>query len=167
MSQRLTRQVPGVAFGFTQPIEMRVDELVAGVKADVAVLLYGDDMDLLGQKGKEIERVLRTIPGAVDVKADYQANIPTLTITAQPEQLARYGIEAVDVMDTVSSIGGHAGRTDLRRTSPLSTDGSPARNLASKTRSCWSEFRSSRSMVSRSRWESLLGNPSRGIAAGH
>jgi cobalt-zinc-cadmium resistance protein CzcA len=108
MSQQLTSQVPGVAFGFTQPIEMRVDELVAGVKADVAVLLYGDDMELLGQKGKEIERVLRTIPGAADVKADYQANIPTLTIAAQPDQLARFGIEAVDVMDTVSSIGGHA-----------------------------------------------------------
>ena len=80
--------MPGVAFGFTQPIEMRVDELVAGVKADVAVLLYGDDMEMLGRKGKEIERVLRTIPGAVDVKADYQANIPTLTIAARPDQLA-------------------------------------------------------------------------------
>ncbi len=108
MSQQLTSQVPGVAFGFTQPIEMRVDELVAGVKADVAVLLYGDDMDMLGQTGKEIERVLREIPGAADVKADYQANIPTLTIAARPDQLARHGIEAIDVMDTVSSIGGHA-----------------------------------------------------------
>ena len=45
-------------FGFTQPIEMRVDELVAGVKADVAVLIYGDDLDMLARKGKEIERVL-------------------------------------------------------------------------------------------------------------
>ena len=52
-----------MAFGFTQPIEMRVDELVAGVKADVAVLLYGDDMDVLGQKGKEIERVLQSVAG--------------------------------------------------------------------------------------------------------
>ena len=107
ISQRLTREVPGVAFGFTQPIEMRVDELVAGVKADVAVLLYGDDMRQLADTSKEIERVLRTIPGAVDVKADYQANIPTLTIRARPEQLARYGITARELMDVVSSIGGH------------------------------------------------------------
>ena len=59
MSEELNANVPGVAFGFTQPIEMRVDELVAGVKADVAVLLYGDDLEMLGSKGKEIEAVLR------------------------------------------------------------------------------------------------------------
>jgi cobalt-zinc-cadmium resistance protein CzcA len=108
MSAKLTSQVPGVAFGFTQPIEMRVDELVAGVKADVAVLLYGDDMELLGQKGKEIERVLREVPGAVDVKADYQANIPTLTISSQPDKLATYGVGANELMETVASIGGRS-----------------------------------------------------------
>ncbi|HVV99720.1 MAG TPA: CusA/CzcA family heavy metal efflux RND transporter, partial [Planctomycetaceae bacterium] len=75
LSAALKSQVPGVVFGFTQPIEMRVDELVAGVKADVAALLYGDDLDTLQRKGKEIERVLKSIPGAVDVKADYQANL--------------------------------------------------------------------------------------------
>lgn len=106
MSDKLTNQVPGVAFGFTQPIEMRVDELVAGVKADVAVLLYGDDIQVLGEKGKEIERLLKTIRGAVDVKADYQANIPTLTISAKPDQLARYGVSAAELMETVASIGG-------------------------------------------------------------
>jgi cobalt-zinc-cadmium resistance protein CzcA len=102
----LNRQVAGVAFGFSQPIEMRVDELVAGVKADVAVLLYGDDMQQLGEKGKEIERVLRGIRGAVDVKADYQANVETLTVRARPEQLARYGIEAQTLLDTVEAAGG-------------------------------------------------------------
>ena len=107
ISARLNDEVPGVAFGFTQPIEMRVDELVAGVKADVAVLLYGDDMATLASTSKEIERVLRTITGAVDVKADYQANIPTLTIRADSEQLARYGITARELMDVVSSVGGH------------------------------------------------------------
>ena len=107
MSTMLTSNVPGVAFGFTQPIEMRVDELVAGVKADVAVLLYGDDMNLLGQKGKEIEAVLRTIPGAVDVKADFQANLETLTVETKPEALAQYGVDAQTVLDVVASLGGH------------------------------------------------------------
>ncbi len=107
MEPALTEQVPGVAFGFTQPIEMRVDELVAGVKADVAVLLYGDDMETLGRKGKDIESVLRGIRGAVDVKADYQANIPTLTIRARQDQLARFGVDAAQVMDAVASIGGY------------------------------------------------------------
>jgi cobalt-zinc-cadmium resistance protein CzcA len=96
-----------VAFGFTQPIEMRVDELVAGVKADVAVLLYGDDLQVLGAKSKDIERVLRSIPGAVDVKADYQANLSTVTILPRRDALARYGVDAQKVMDVVASIGGH------------------------------------------------------------
>ena len=90
MSEKLNRQVPGATFAFSQPIQMRVDELVAGVKANVAVLLYGDDLKILAEKSKEIERVLREIPGAVDVKADYQANTPTLTIRTRPEQLARF-----------------------------------------------------------------------------
>jgi cobalt-zinc-cadmium resistance protein CzcA len=107
MSAVLKDHVPGVAFAFTQPIEMRVDELVAGVKADVAVLLYGDDLEVLGSKGKEIEAVLRPIPGAVDVKADYQANLSTLTIETRPEQLARYGIDAQTVLNVVSSLGGY------------------------------------------------------------
>ncbi len=107
MSEELIANVPGVAFGFTQPIEMRVDELVAGVKADVAVLLYGDDLEVLASKGKEIEATLRAIPGAVDVKADYQANLSTLTIQTKPAALAQYGIDAQAVLDVVSSLGGH------------------------------------------------------------
>jgi cobalt-zinc-cadmium resistance protein CzcA len=108
MNEVLTTNVPGVAFGFTQPIEMRVDELVAGVKADVAVLLYGDDLQILNRKSKEIESVLRSIPGAVDVKADYQANLPTIRIEPIPAQMARYGVDAQQVMDVVSSMGGHS-----------------------------------------------------------
>ncbi|MEZ6061769.1 MAG: CusA/CzcA family heavy metal efflux RND transporter [Planctomycetaceae bacterium] len=107
MSELLNSRVPGVAFGFTQPIEMRVDELVAGVKADVAVLLYGDDLAMLADKSKQVERVLRDIPGAVDVKADYQANLTTLTILPDRQALARYGLEAQKVMDVVASLGGY------------------------------------------------------------
>lgn len=107
MSAVLNENVPGVVFGFTQPIEMRVDELVAGVKADVAVLLYGEELEILNQKAGEIEQVLRKIPGSADVKADYQANLTTLHIEPRPEQLAKYGIDASRVMDVVSSLGGH------------------------------------------------------------
>jgi cobalt-zinc-cadmium resistance protein CzcA len=106
MSEALHSQVVGVAFGFTQPIEMRVDELVAGVKADVAVLLFGDDLQVLSEKGKEIERVLRGIPGAADVKADYQANVETLSIVPRRAQLARYGIDAQELLDAVAAAGG-------------------------------------------------------------
>ena len=106
MSAALTAAVPGANFGFSQPIEMRVDELVAGVKADVAVLIYGDDLDTLGTLGKRIEGVLRDIPGAADVRADWQANVPTLRIDSRQDQLARHGIDGIDVMQTVSAMGG-------------------------------------------------------------
>lgn len=103
----LYKHVHRSVFAITQPIEMRVDELVAGVKADVAVLLYGDDMSILGEKAKAIERVLKTVPGAADVKADYQANLKTRTIVPDRDALARYGIDADQVLNVVSAIGGH------------------------------------------------------------
>ena len=106
LDEKLTSQVPGVAFGFTQPIEMRVDELVAGVKADVAVLLYGRDLDVLSQLAKQIERTLKTIPGSADVKADYQANLATVRIEPKRDVLARYGLNAEDVLDVVETLGG-------------------------------------------------------------
>ncbi|MSR57830.1 MAG: efflux RND transporter permease subunit [Planctomycetaceae bacterium] len=106
MSKLLNENVAGAMFGFSQPIEMRVNELVAGVKADVAVLLYGDDLPTLAQKSKEIERVLRTIRGAEDVKANYQDNLSTLGVYVRPDRLARYGINARKVMDAVASMGG-------------------------------------------------------------
>jgi len=117
----LNDNVPGALFAFTQPIEMRVDELVAGVKANVAVLIYaphgslqgsGDashlkELETLGKLGKKIEKVLNGIDGAVDVKASQQANLPTVRIQVKPEALARYGIDADQVMQTVATMGGH------------------------------------------------------------
>jgi cobalt-zinc-cadmium resistance protein CzcA len=76
------------------------------VKADVAVLVYGDDLDRLGNIGKKIEDVLRDIPGAADVRADWQANVPTLRVDARQDQLARHGIDGIEVMRTVSAMGG-------------------------------------------------------------
>lgn len=111
IDDQLRQKVPGATFGFTQPIEMRVDELVAGVKADVAVLLYGDELPVLQKTAKRIEDLLGEIPGAADVKADYQSDLATLTIQPKPEALARYGIDAKQVMDVVTAIGGkHVGR---------------------------------------------------------
>ena len=110
MSADLNANVPGTVFGFTQPIEMRVDELVAGVKADVAVLIYGDDLKTLAHKSKQIESVLRKIDGAVDVKADIQSNLSTLTIVPRQEKLAEYGMDAASVLDVVTALGGrHVG----------------------------------------------------------
>ncbi len=106
MDAALQKVAPEATFGFSQPIEMRVDELVAGVKADVAVLIYGDDLEALAALGKQIEGILDRIPGAADVRADWQANIPTLVVEARPDQLARHGIDAADVIRTVEALGG-------------------------------------------------------------
>ncbi len=106
MSRALSKAAPGANFGFSQPIEMRVDELVAGVKSDVAVLVYGDDLGKLGGLGKEIEGLLHDIPGAADVRADWQADVPTLRVDARQDQLARHGIDGIEVMRTVSAMGG-------------------------------------------------------------
>jgi heavy metal efflux system protein len=106
MANRLKAKFAGVAFKETQPIEMRVNELVEGVKADVAVFIYGDDLTVINQKGKEIEAVLREIRGSADVQSSFQANLSTLRIEPNREALARYGIDAARVMDVVSALGG-------------------------------------------------------------
>lgn len=107
----LYARITGAKFGVSMPIKMRVDELVAGVKADVAVLIYGDDLDQLARKGKEIERVLGEIEGAADVKANIQGNLSTLSVYVKPERLARHGINSKQVMDAVATFGGrHCGQ---------------------------------------------------------
>lgn len=106
MDQALSENVPGVKFGFSQPIEMRVNELVAGVKSDVAVLIYGSDLDVLRQKAAEVEHILSRVPGAQDIKTPTSGRLPMLRISVRRDQLARYGIKAADVLDAVSALGG-------------------------------------------------------------
>jgi cobalt-zinc-cadmium resistance protein CzcA len=106
MDKLLTEHVPGVKFGFSQPIEMRVNELVAGVKSDVAVLIYGPDLKELRKLSLEVERVLSTIDGARDIKNPTAGSLPMLRIDVRRDQLARYGIKASDVLDAVASLGG-------------------------------------------------------------
>jgi heavy metal efflux system protein len=102
----LTENVPGVRFGFSQPIEMRVNELVAGVKSDVAALLYGSDLEGLRTKALEIEHVISQIRGAKDVRTPAAGRLPMLRVTVKRDQLARYGIKAADVLDAVAALGG-------------------------------------------------------------
>jgi cobalt-zinc-cadmium resistance protein CzcA len=106
MDKALSENVPGVKFGFSQPIEMRVNELVAGVKSDVAALISGPDLDVLRRKASEVERVLVKIPGAQDVKSPSEGRLPMLRVAVRREQLARNGIKASDVLDAVAALGG-------------------------------------------------------------
>lgn len=106
MGKELSENVPGVKFGFSQPIEMRVNELVAGVKSDVAALISGSDLDVLRQKASEVEKILAKIPGAQDLKSPSAGRLPMLRVTVRRDQLARYGVKAADVLDAVSALGG-------------------------------------------------------------
>lgn len=105
MAKRLEAEVPDVAsFGFMQPIEMRVNELIAGTRGDVAVKLYGDDLTVLVEKGEEIERVLASVHGAVETKAETTTGLPQLQVKADRAAIARYGLNVEDVNDLVESI---------------------------------------------------------------
>jgi cobalt-zinc-cadmium resistance protein CzcA len=105
MSKKLEAEVPEAAsFGFMQPIEMRVNELIAGTRGDVAVKLFGDDLEILAKKGEEIERVLASVPGAVETKAETTTGLPQLQVKANRAAIARYGLNVEDVNDLVESI---------------------------------------------------------------
>lgn len=108
MEHALNKEVPGSGFSFTQPIEMRFNELIAGVKSDVAVKMFGDDLDRLRIEGQEIERILARIPGAADVKLEQTAGLPFVRVIVDRERAARYGIPVRRVLDTVEAL--RAGR---------------------------------------------------------
>jgi len=105
-NQALTEKVPGNVFSYSQPIELRMQELIAGVRSDVAVTLFGNDLDVLRQKAEEIVRVVAQVKGAADVKAEQTGGLPYLRVEIRRDQIARYGINARDVLDAVEAIGG-------------------------------------------------------------
>ncbi len=105
--QAAVATAPGNNYEFTQPIEMRFNELLSGVRADVAVKVYGDDMDRLVELGKAIERVVAGVDGAQDVSSEQATGLPVLQITPDRAALARLGLNVRDVQDLVAaSLGG-------------------------------------------------------------
>lgn len=103
--QRELRDMPGQRLALTQPIEMRMNEMIAGVRGDIAMKLYGDDFDVLTQKAGEIGRVLGSIPGATDMSTEQITGQPVLQIQVDQDALARHGVPAKTVMDFVESLG--------------------------------------------------------------
>lgn len=99
------RDMPGQRLEFLQPIEMRMNEMVSGIRSDVAVKLYGDDLDVLVAKASEIEAILNQVPGSADVRAEQVTGQPVLQIKLNQQQLARYGVPAKVVTDVIESVG--------------------------------------------------------------
>jgi cobalt-zinc-cadmium resistance protein CzcA len=100
------QQIPGNNYEFTQPVQMRLNELIAGVRADVAIKLFGEDLDQLLESGGEIEKIVSAIPGAEDVKLEQVTGLPVLSVTPKRAMLARYGINIKDVQDAVATATG-------------------------------------------------------------
>lgn len=107
--EQAVRKVPGNNYEFTQPIQMRFNELLSGVRADVAVKVFGDDMDTLLTLGEEIEKLLASVPGAADVRTEQITGLPVLSIQMDRAKMARYGLNGRDVQDVVAmSVGGRS-----------------------------------------------------------
>jgi heavy metal efflux system protein len=97
--------MPGMRMAFLQPIEMRVNEMVAGVRSEVGIKLFGDDLDILKAKAREMEALVRAIPGAADVTVEQITGQPVLEVAVDRAAIARHGIPARDVLDVVEAVG--------------------------------------------------------------
>ncbi|MEJ7598409.1 MAG: CusA/CzcA family heavy metal efflux RND transporter [Kofleriaceae bacterium] len=104
--ERLQSRLPGTIFSYSQPIELRVAELISGVRSEVAVKVFGDDLATLNKVAAKIVGVLSKVPGAAEVKAEQTAGLPVLRVLVDRRAIARYGLNAADVLDVVSTMGG-------------------------------------------------------------
>lgn len=105
--QEAVEQIPGNNYEFTQPIQMRFNELISGVRSDVAVKVFGDDLDVLLKTGEEIAEVLEKIPGAADVKVEQITGLPVLTVQMDRQKISRYGLNVAEVQEVIEvAVGG-------------------------------------------------------------
>jgi cobalt-zinc-cadmium resistance protein CzcA len=102
----LTKQVPGAIYSYSQPIELRVSELISGVRSDVAIKIFGDDIDRMHQVAEQIVKVVSAIPGAADAKAEQTTGLPVMRVRVDRAAIARYGLAAGDVLDVIETLGG-------------------------------------------------------------
>ncbi|GAB2894978.1 CusA/CzcA family heavy metal efflux RND transporter [Paraburkholderia jirisanensis] len=100
-------ELPGNAYEFSQPIQLRFNELISGVRSDIALKLFGDDMAVLNETGSRLAAALGAVPGATEVKLEQTSGLPVLTVAFDRDKLARYGVSLGDAQDTLAAaIGG-------------------------------------------------------------
>lgn len=107
LEDKLKAALPGVAFEFSQPIQMRMADLLQGVRSDVALTFYGADLKTLRDLANQAVAVVQDVKGAADVLAEQAGGLPALTIQVDRAKLARYGLNATDVLAVVGAVGGH------------------------------------------------------------
>lgn len=113
--QQAVSRIPGNSYEFSQPIQLRFNELISGVRSDVAVKIFGDDMAVLNDTAAKVAAVLQKTPGATEVKVEQTTGLPMLSIDIDREKIARYGLNVADIQDTLATaIGGTQAGTLFR-----------------------------------------------------
>jgi cobalt-zinc-cadmium resistance protein CzcA len=100
------QRIPGVAYSFTQPMEMRLDETVTGIRGDVAIKIFGDDLNVLDELGKRMLALVSSLPGAADAQMEVMSGVPELQFDVNRPALARYGLNVSDVSEIIETLVG-------------------------------------------------------------
>ncbi len=103
--RRLFVKIPGLRVAFSQPIEMRLNELVAGIRSDIGIKIYGDDLEKLRELSDQVQKVLGEIPGRGEVTGEQLSGQPLLQVKVDPQAIARYGVPARNVLNVVETVG--------------------------------------------------------------
>ncbi len=106
MEDKVKSAVPGVSLELSQPIQMRMDDLLQGVRSDVALTIYGADLDTLGSLADQAVQVVKGVQGAGDVRSEQEGALPAMTVTVDRARLARFGLNAADALAVVEAMGG-------------------------------------------------------------
>jgi cobalt-zinc-cadmium resistance protein CzcA len=101
--------IPGMEVEFTQPVEMRFNELITGVRADIAIKIFGEDLSILAKKGSEIGKLIQNVPGAADISVEKIVGLPEMNVQFDRKKIARYGLNIQEVNDMISMV--FAGKT--------------------------------------------------------
>jgi cobalt-zinc-cadmium resistance protein CzcA len=130
MKEALEKAIPTVVLGNTQPIQMRVEELISGVRATLALKLYGPDLATLDRLAAGIKPVLGKVAGVADLSLEANKGKPQIVVKVRREEAARFGINADEILEVVQAgIGGKAGQHPARRRAPLRHPGAPRPGL--------------------------------------
>ncbi len=104
--QKTVADLPGLNMVFTQPIEMRLNEMESGIRSDIGIKIYGDDFNELIRISDEVQRVLVPIEGQSDIAVDQITGQPTLQVKVNEQAMAQLGLPAVHILDLIESVGG-------------------------------------------------------------
>lgn len=100
--------IPGIDYEFTQPIEMRFNELITGVRADLAIKIFGEDLDILADRAREVKRLISDVPGAADVILEKTVGLPQMSVKYRRNKVAQYGQSIEQLNNYVSMAFGGA-----------------------------------------------------------